>query len=74
MPIGLDVEPMFYQPEYVDRSIRDFMVNLGQAFFFVVVVMFLFSGWRISLIVGVLVPSAVLMCIAMMPLAVCFSK
>lgn len=66
-PIGIDIEPMFFQPEYVDASINDFMVNLGQAFFFVVIVMLLFSGWRISLIVGILVPSAILMCIALMP-------
>jgi len=67
LPIGLDVEPMFYQPEYVDKSIKDFIVNLGQAFFFVVVVMFLFAGWRIAMVVGLLVPSAILMCFSLMP-------
>ena len=68
LPIGLDIESMFYQPEYVSRSIDDFLVNLGQAFFFVVLVMFVFAGWRIALIVGVLVPSAILLCFGMMPI------
>ena len=45
----------------------DFLVNLGQAFFFVVLVMFLFAGWRIAVVVGVLVPSATLVCFALMP-------
>ncbi|MEO0445164.1 MAG: efflux RND transporter permease subunit [Verrucomicrobiota bacterium] len=69
LPIGLDIETMFYQPVYVEKSIRDFIENLGQAFFFVILVMFLFAGWRISLVVGVLVPSAILMCFTMMPTA-----
>ena len=69
LPVGLDIEPMFFQPEYVDQSIRDFMINLGQAFFFVVLIMLLFAGWRIAMVVGILVPSAILMCFSMMPAA-----
>lgn len=64
---GLDLEPMFYQPVYVDASIKSFIVNLAQAFGFVLLIMFLFAGWRIALIVGVLVPSAVFMCFTFMP-------
>ena len=67
MPIGLDIEPMFYQPEYVEASIDAFLVNLAQAFTFVVLVMLVFAGWRLAMIVGVLVPSATLACFAMMP-------
>ncbi len=67
LPIGLEIEQVFYQPEYVAKSIRDFLVNLGQAFFFVVLVMLLFAGVRISLVVGVLVPSAIFLCFAAMP-------
>ncbi|MDF1814012.1 MAG: efflux RND transporter permease subunit [Verrucomicrobiales bacterium] len=67
LPIGLDIEVMFFQPQYVEKSIYDFVANLGQAFFFVVLVMLLFAGWRIAMIVGVLVPSAVLMCFTLMP-------
>ncbi|MFT5105675.1 MAG: multidrug efflux pump subunit AcrB [Pseudoalteromonas tetraodonis] len=67
MPVGLDIETMFYQPKYVSKSINDFVVNLGQAFFFVLVVMLLFAGWRLAVIVGVLVPSAVFICFFFMP-------
>lgn len=67
LPIGLNIETMFFQPQYVDKSIGDFIVNLGQAFFFVVLVMFLFAGIRLALIVGILVPSTVLMAFAFMP-------
>ena len=34
LPWGIEIETMFYQPVYVDQSIRSFVVNLGQAFFF----------------------------------------
>lgn len=67
LPIGLEISRMFFQPQYVDASIRSFVVNLGQAFFFVVIVMFLFAGVRLALIVGILVPSATLMTFAFMP-------
>ncbi|MCH6257465.1 efflux RND transporter permease subunit [Puniceicoccaceae bacterium K14] len=67
LPIGLDIETMFYQPIYVSKSIKDFIVNLGQAFAFVVIVMFLFAGLRIALIVGILVPSAILITFVFMP-------
>ncbi len=67
LPWGLDIETMFYQPEYVNKSIYNFIVNLGQAFFFVILVMFLFAGYRIAIIVGILVPSAVMSTFALMP-------
>ena len=69
LPIGLEIERVFFQPEYVSQSISSFLVNLGQAFFFVVLVMLLFAGLRIALVVGVLVPSAILLCFAAMPSA-----
>lgn len=67
LPWGLDIETMFYQPQYVEKSVNDFLVNLGQAFVFVILVMLLFAGWRLALIVGFLVPSATLMCFVVMP-------
>ncbi len=68
LPLGLEVEQVFFQPEYVDKSIQDFLVNLGQAFSFVALVMFLFAGWRVAFVVAILVPSAVLICFACMPI------
>ena len=67
LPWGIDIDAMFYQPEYVSASVQSFLVNLAQAFAFVVIVMLLFAGWRIAIIVGVLVPSATLLCFAAMP-------
>jgi len=66
-PIGITYNTFIYQPKYVTRQINSFMGNLGQAFFFVVVVMLLFCGIRMGLIAGVLVPVAMLMCIGLMP-------
>lgn len=67
LPIGLDAHLFLYQPKYVDRSIREFTSNLGQAFFFVVIVMLIFCGLRMGLIAGTLIPMAMLMCIGLMP-------
>lgn len=67
LPVGLDTHLFLYQPKYVDRSIREFTSNLGQAFFFVVVVMLIFCGLRMGLIAGLLIPMAMLMCIGLMP-------
>ncbi len=67
LPIGLDFDMVSYQPKFVSRSINDFMVNLGEAFVFVVAVMLLFAGLRLGLVVGALVPMACLMSITLMP-------
>lgn len=69
LPLGLEIETMFYQPVYVSASINSFIVNLAQAFGFVLVIMFLFSGIRLALLVGILVPSAILLCFTFMPAA-----
>ena len=69
LPLGLEIETMFYQPVYVTASINNFVSNLLQAFGFVIVIMFLFSGWRLAILVSILVPSAVLSCFTLMPAA-----
>lgn len=68
LPLGLEIETMFYQPVYVSASINAFIVNLIQAFGFVLVIMFIFSGIRLAMLVGILVPSAILLCFTFMPL------
>ncbi|GBC64141.1 AcrB/AcrD/AcrF family protein [Desulfonema ishimotonii] len=67
LPVGLDFHLLSYQPRFVERSISEFMVNLLEAFVFVVVVVLLFAGLRTGLIVGTLVPMAMMACIALMP-------
>ena len=67
LPVGLDFGMVAYQPKFVARAINNFTVNLAEAFFFVVVVMLAFAGLRTGLVAGTLVPMAMLMCIALMP-------
>lgn len=68
LPAGLDLEMAIYTPDYVQTSIFDFLVNLVQAFFFVILVMLLFAGIRVGLICGTLVPMAMLTALIFMPL------
>jgi multidrug efflux pump subunit AcrB len=67
LPLGLEIETMFYQPTYVTASINSFISNLVQAFCIVVIIMFIFSGWRLALLVSILIPSAILLCFTFMP-------
>lgn len=67
LPVGLDFETLVFQPRFVERSIRDFMSNLYQAVFFVVVVMLCFAGLRMGVIAGALIPMTMLATIALMP-------
>ncbi|KAF1074835.1 efflux RND transporter permease subunit [Halodesulfovibrio sp. MK-HDV] len=68
LPAGLDLEMAIYTPEYVQTSIFDFLINLAQAFVFVILVMLLFAGIRVGLICGTLVPMAMLTALIFMPL------
>lgn len=67
LPVGLEPEIFIYVPEMVEEAIGNFMSNLGQAFLFVVIVMLLFCGLRMGVIAGLLVPMAMMMCLAVMP-------
>ena len=68
LPEGMALEKLLDQPEFVKSSVRDFSLNLVEAFGFVVLVMLLFTGLRTGLIAGLLVPMAMLGCFALMPL------
>ena len=68
LPIGLDLQEIMWEPKYVQRKISDFMGNLGQAFFFVFVVMLAATGIRTGLIASSLIPFAILMCFVAMPI------
>lgn len=67
LPVGLDLQTLMFQPDFVQGSIRTFTVNLLEAFGFVVVVMFVFVGWRTGFVAGSLVPMAMLTAITLMP-------
>lgn len=68
LPAGLDLEIAIYTPDYVQDSIFGFLINLAQAFVFVILVMLLFAGIRVGLICGTLVPMAMLSALIFMPL------
>lgn len=68
LPVGLDFHVLAWQPRFVDRAINEFMVNLLEAFVFVVTVVMVFAGLRTGLVVGALVPMAMMSCIILMPL------
>ena len=67
LPVGLELQTLMFQPDFVQGSIRTFTVNLLEAFVFVVVVMFFFVGWRTGFVAGSLVPMAMLTAITLMP-------
>jgi multidrug efflux pump subunit AcrB len=67
MPVGIDFDYVSFQPYFVDKAIGDFMLNLYEAFGFVVLVMLIFAGVRTALVAGLLVPMAICMSIALMP-------
>ncbi len=68
LPVGLDLNILVFQPDFVRSAIDDFMVNLALAFVFVVATMFMFTGLRTGLIAGLVIPMSILTCIALMPL------
>jgi multidrug efflux pump subunit AcrB len=67
LEVGLSFETLVYQPRFVERSIDDFMHNLLEAFAFVFIVVLVFTGLRAGMIVGLLVPMAMLASVALMP-------
>jgi multidrug efflux pump subunit AcrB len=68
LPIGLELDILLFQPDFVRTAIDDFMVNLFLAFVFVVGAMFVFTGLRTGIVAGLIIPMSILTCIALMPL------
>ena len=65
-PIGVDFDVVAFQPEIVERKVREFMVNLAQAVAIVLAVMLLFLGPRTGLVVASLVPMAMITALLVM--------
>ena len=51
-PVGIEIETLYDQPYYVEKSIKDFVVNLLEAVLIVIVVLLLFMGLRSGIIIG----------------------
>lgn len=52
LPVGMHLSKVFYQPERVEASLSDFMMNLIASIVIVVVVLIFFMGWRSGVILG----------------------
>lgn len=52
LPLGVKIGTVAFQPEEVDLSIKNFLVNLGESILIVVVVLWLFMGFKSAFIVG----------------------
>ncbi len=65
-PIGIEFDYASFQADIVDAKVNDFIGNLLQAVFIVLVIMLAFLGFRTGLIVATLVPMAMIMCFALM--------
>ena len=52
LPVGIDIEPIFYQHDNVKESISDFMINLMESVLIVIVVLLLAMGMRAGLLIA----------------------
>ena len=52
LPVGVECEKVFFQPERVSDALNTFLLNLIESVFIVVLVLVFFMGWRSSLIIG----------------------
>lgn len=52
LPVGIEVHKVAWQSDIVEKSISDFMVNLGQAIAIVLAVLIFTMGFRVGCIIG----------------------
>ncbi len=52
VPAGIEITPIYYQPDLVDKSIQSFLVSLAEALAIVIVVLLIFMGIRSGLLIG----------------------
>jgi len=52
IPVGVEVERVYYQPEFVTDSINSFVINLIEALAIVIVVLMFFMGVRSGILIG----------------------
>ncbi len=67
-PVGIEFEAIAFQPEIVDRKVKDFTSNLMQAILIVIVVMLVTLGVRTGLIVAALIPMTMITSLLIMQL------
>ena len=65
-PIGIEFETVAFQPQHVDRKVKEFTGSLLQAVVIVLIVMLLFLGLRTGLVVASLIPMAMVTALLVM--------
>ncbi|MGR5092965.1 efflux RND transporter permease subunit [Vibrio maritimus] len=59
-PVGIEINEVYSQPKEVDKSVRGFVVSLGQAVAIVIIVLLFFMGLRSGLLIGLILLLTVL--------------
>ncbi|MGD8394218.1 MAG: efflux RND transporter permease subunit [Candidatus Eiseniibacteriota bacterium] len=67
-PIGVSFDFVAFQPDVVDRKVKDFVVSLVQAIVIVLLVMLVALGLRTGLVVASLIPMAMIVTLFVMSL------
>lgn len=52
LPVGVEYHKVFFQPERVDDALGTFLLNLLETVVLVIIVLFIFMGWRTGVIVS----------------------
>ncbi|MBR7887550.1 efflux RND transporter permease subunit [Marinomonas sp. A79] len=53
-PVGLSMEPIYFQSKEVDRSVSNFLLNLAEAVGIVILVLLVFMGIRSGILIGII--------------------
>lgn len=68
LPDDIHFDQVLYQPKDVSRSVNNFIINLIQGIFFVIIVVFIGMGFRNAIIVSTAIPLSILSTFVMMRL------
>lgn len=53
-PVGIELNPIYFQSHEVDKSVQSFLLNLAEAVGIVIVVLLLFMGLRSGVLIGLI--------------------
>jgi len=59
-PVGLSMEPIYFQSKEVDRSVSNFLLNLVEAVGIVILVLLVFMGIRSGILIGIILLLSIL--------------
>jgi multidrug efflux pump subunit AcrB len=51
-PLGIEITPIYYQPERVEQAVDSFVISLGEAVAIVIIVLLLFMGLQSGMLIG----------------------